>query len=94
MSPGIRTFKASPDAVSFSITAQTLRSGRRAFLLNPPAPTSEDTDRLEHRTLESIVHALDGSGLERVVVESTYGAQRGMRIGDLSVAILFEVTLL
>jgi uncharacterized protein YbjT (DUF2867 family) len=66
------------------------KMGRRAFLLNPPAPPSSDTDREEHRTVESIAGALQGSGLEQVVVESTYGAQRGVRIGDLSVLFDFE----
>ena len=27
-----------------------LRKGRRAFLLNPPAPVSTDTDEVEHRS--------------------------------------------
>jgi uncharacterized protein YbjT (DUF2867 family) len=66
------------------------KTGRRAFLLNPPAPPSTDTDRNEHRTFESIVRAVDGSGLETVVVESTYGARAGTRIGDLSVLFDFE----
>ena len=64
------------------------RRGRRAFLLNPPAPHNTDTDVEEHRTLSAIVRALEGSGREKVVLESTYGAQPGDRIGDLSV--LFE----
>ena len=61
------------------------RRGRRAFLLNPPADTSEDTDAVERRTVASILKALEGSGLEKVVAESTYGAQAGDRIGDLNV---------
>lgn len=69
------------------------RQGRRAFLLNPPAPPETDTDAEEHRTAASIVRALDGSGLEKVVVQSTYGAQAGDRIGDLSVLFDFEQAL-
>lgn len=69
------------------------RHAKRAFLLNPPAPPSSDTDEQEHRSLESIVAALDGSGLEAVVAQSTYGAQRGMGIGDLSVLYDFEAAL-
>jgi uncharacterized protein YbjT (DUF2867 family) len=69
------------------------RQGRRAFLLNPPAAPSTDTDREEHRTFTSIVEALDGSGLEKLVVESAYGAQHGDRIGDLSVLFDFEQAL-
>lgn len=69
------------------------RRGTRAFLLNPPAAPSTDTDVEEHRTLAGIVKALDGSGLEKVVVESTYGAQPGQRCGDLNVLYDFEQAL-
>ena len=61
------------------------RRGRRAFLLNPPGDTSKDTDAIERHTVANIVAALQGSGLEKVVAESTGGAQPGERIGDLSV---------
>ncbi|WP_220185092.1 NAD(P)H-binding protein [Paracoccus sp. S1E-3] len=62
-----------------------LQSGRRAFLLNPPADPSGDTDREERRNVEAIMAALDGSGLEKVVVQSTYGAFHGTACGDLTV---------
>lgn len=62
-----------------------LRGGRRGFLLNPPAAPSTDTDVEERRTVAAILEALDGSGLEKVVAESAYGAQPGERCGDLSV---------
>lgn len=61
------------------------RRGRRAFLLNPPAAPSTDTDVVERRTVANILSALEGSGLEKVVAQSTGGAQAGERIGDLSV---------
>jgi len=61
------------------------RRGRRAFLLNPPADTSKDTDAIERHTVANILAALEGSGLDKVVAESTGGAQPGERIGDLSV---------
>ena len=67
-----------------------LRRGRRAFLLNPPAPFDIDTDAEETRTALSIAEALRGSDLEKVLVESTYGAQAGEAIGDLSVLWTFE----
>lgn len=60
------------------------RRGRRAFLLNPSADIGTDTE-VERRTVARILAALDGSGLEKVVAESTGGAQKGERIGDLSV---------
>lgn len=59
-------------------------AGSRAFVLNPPADPSTDTDHEERRTAGAIVAALETSGLEKVVVASTYGAQAGERIGDLS----------
>jgi uncharacterized protein YbjT (DUF2867 family) len=61
------------------------RRGRRAFLLNPPADPSTDTDAVEKSSVARILEALEGSGLEKVVAESTGGAQPGERIGDLSV---------
>ncbi|SDH76389.1 NmrA family NAD(P)-binding protein [Variovorax sp. OV700] len=61
------------------------RRGSRAFLLNPNADTSADTDAVERRTVANILSALDGSGLEKVVAASTAGAQPGDRIGDLNV---------
>ncbi|TCS12308.1 NmrA family NAD(P)-binding protein [Caulobacter sp. BK020] len=70
-----------------------LRRGRRAFLLNPPAAPSTDTEVEEHRTVAGIVAALEGSGLEKVVAESTYGAQPGQRCGDLNVLYDFEQAL-
>jgi len=61
------------------------RRGRRAFLLNPPADPATDTDAVERRTVADILEAIDGSGLEKVVAQSTGGAQPGDRIGDLNV---------
>jgi uncharacterized protein YbjT (DUF2867 family) len=61
------------------------RRGRRAFLLNPNADIATDTDVVERHTVANILAALEGSGLEKVVAESTGGAQPGDRIGDLNV---------
>jgi len=66
------------------------RTGTRAFLLNPPADVTSDTDKEEQITAASIISALDGSGLEKVLVASTFGAQPGEAIGDLSVLYAFE----
>lgn len=75
-------------AIADAEDAQSLRaafrSGKRAFLLNPPADPAGDTDTTERRTIANILAALDGSGLEKVVAASTYGAQPGDAIGDLS----------
>ncbi|CAM5618123.1 hypothetical protein MAUB1S_10517 [Mycolicibacterium aubagnense] len=72
---------------------QVFRSGRRAFILNPPAAPSTDTDKEERTNLTAIVTALDGSGLEKVVLASTYGARPGERCGDLTVLHEFEQAL-
>ena len=65
----------------------------RAFLLNPPAAPNTDTDVEERRTVAAIVAALQDTGLQKVVAASTYGAQLGDRIGDLSVLFEFEQAL-
>lgn len=62
-----------------------LRRGRRAFLLNPPADPSTDSDAEERANVRCLLEALDGSGLEKVVAESTYGARPGEGCGDLTV---------
>jgi uncharacterized protein YbjT (DUF2867 family) len=69
------------------------RQGRRLFLLNPPAAPSSDTAIEERRSLAAILSAIDGSGLEKIVAESTYGAQPGEQIGDLSVLYEMEQAL-
>ncbi|RCW86477.1 NmrA family NAD(P)-binding protein [Phyllobacterium bourgognense] len=81
------------DALDRERLAAVFRRGKRAFLLNPPAAVSTDTDVEEHETVQAIVAALDGSGLEKIVVESTYGAQPGERCGDLNVLYDFEQAL-
>ncbi|WP_326540473.1 NmrA family NAD(P)-binding protein [Pseudorhodoferax sp.] len=73
------------DASNPASLRAAFRRGRRAFLLNPPADTSTDTDMVERHTVASILEALQGSGLEKVVAASTAGAQAGERIGDLNV---------
>lgn len=67
-----------------------LQKGRRAFLLNPPADIKGDTNAGELKTASSIAAALEGSGLEKLVLVSTYGALDGAGIGDLSVLYEFE----
>lgn len=81
------------DILDTDALRKVLRRGTRAFLLNPPAKPSTDTDAEEHKTLHSIVEALRGCTLEKVVLQSTYGAQPGDRLGDLSVLYDFEQAL-
>lgn len=68
-------------------------TGERLFLLNPPAAPSTDTVAKEKETLNAILTALDGSQIKKVVAESTYGAQPGDGIGDLSVLYEMEQAL-
>lgn len=69
------------------------RQGRRLFLLNPPAAPSSNTVAEERRSLAAILSAINGSGLEKIVAESTYGARPGERLGDLGVLYEMEQTL-
>lgn len=71
------------DAEDATSLRNAFSAGRRALLVNPPADPSGDTDVAEQRSVDNILEALVGSGLEKVVAVSTYGAQPGNRIGDL-----------
>lgn len=70
-----------------------LRKGRSAFLLMPTADPATDTVAEERRLVASIfravAHAVESGELERVVVQSTYGARPGEGLGDLGV--LYEL---
>ena len=67
-----------------------LQQGRSAFLLMPLADPSTDTVVEERRTVANIVRAVNGTNLQKVVVQSTEGAQPGDGIGDLGVLYEFE----
>lgn len=89
----IRTANVEPVVLDVSDSARLhdlFRQGHRAFLLNPPADPGGDTDAVETATARAITEALHGSDLEKIVVASTYGAQPGQGIGDLSVLFDFE----
>jgi uncharacterized protein YbjT (DUF2867 family) len=72
---------------------EVLRRGKRLFLLNPPADPSTDTDAEEKRTVASIIAALEGSNLQKIVAESTYGAHAGEQCGDLTILYGLEEAL-
>ncbi|MDR7127113.1 uncharacterized protein YbjT (DUF2867 family) [Pseudorhodobacter sp. 4114] len=84
---------AATDIRDIEATRSVLRSGTRAFLLNPPAHPSGDTGAEERANVAAIISALGGSGLEKVVAQSTYGAFCGERCGDLTVLHQFETAL-
>ncbi|MET3582092.1 uncharacterized protein YbjT (DUF2867 family) [Mesorhizobium robiniae] len=73
------------DAHDSEVLRQVFRQGERLFLLNPPADPSTDTDVEERKTVAAITAALEGSGLRKIVAQSTYGARPGDRCGDLNV---------
>ncbi|KRB03392.1 NmrA family NAD(P)-binding protein [Lysobacter sp. Root690] len=70
-----------------------LQRGRRLFLLNPPAAPATDTDAVEKANLRAILAAIEGSDLEKIVAESTYGAQDRDRSGDLGILYDMEQAL-
>ncbi|PCD67862.1 NmrA family NAD(P)-binding protein [Rhizobium phaseoli] len=72
---------------------EVFRRGKRAFLLNPNADISSDTDQEERETVRCLLEAIEGSGLEKVVAQSTLGAQPGKECGDLNVLYELEVGL-
>jgi len=69
---------------------QVFRQGKRLFLLNPPAAPATDTAAEERKSVRSLLAALSDSGLEKIVAQSTYGAQPGEDLGDLGVLYNLE----
>lgn len=68
---------------------EIFKKGKSIFILNPPADPMTDTPVQERKTAASLADALKGSGAEKVVVESTLGAQPGYNLGDFGV--LYEL---
>ncbi len=77
------------DVLDTNELRKVFQTGKRLFLLNPSADPATDTIAEEKKTLASILDALEHSGIEKVVGESTYGAQSGEGKGDLNV--LYEM---
>ncbi|MGC1525345.1 MAG: NmrA family NAD(P)-binding protein [Phormidesmis sp.] len=67
--------------------------GKRLFILNPPADPATNIDIEERKSLASILAAVKDSGLEKIVAQSTYGAQPGNQIYDLGVLYELEQQL-
>jgi uncharacterized protein YbjT (DUF2867 family) len=63
--------------------------GERLYMLNPPADPATDTQAEERSTVASMLRALEGSGIKKVVAHSTFGARPGDLLGDLNV--LYEM---
>lgn len=69
---------------------KVFQKARRVFALNPPASPALNTDVEERQTMQAIVRALRDAGPEKIVLQSTYGAQPGAHCGDLGVLYEFE----
>lgn len=89
----LRAEVATVDANDATALREVFKRGRRLFLLNPPANPRVDTEIEERKTLRSILTALQESGLEKIVAESTYGARAGTGIGDLGILHEMEQAL-
>lgn len=81
------------DAQDVGTLRQIFNTGQRLFLLNPPADPSTDTVAEEQHTLRCILEALPGTSIDKIVAESTYGAQPGQGHGDLNVLYDMEQAL-
>jgi len=68
---------------------EIFQTGQSIFILNPPADPMTNIDVQERKTVHSLLQALENLELEKVVVQSTLGAQQGENIGDLGV--LYEL---
>lgn len=80
---------AEADVLDVQTLTNILNTGKRAFILNPPAAPSADMVQVESKSKDALIEAIRNSSLEKIVVESTYGAQKGDAIGDLGV--LYEL---
>lgn len=65
------------------------QEGERLYMLNPSADPSTDTQARERETVASMLRALEGSGIKKVVAHSTSDARPGELVGDLNV--LYEM---
>lgn len=77
------------DIHDVEMLTQALMRGHSAFILNPPGQISADSVSQELNSAHAIIKAVNNSGLKKIVLESTQGAQLGRAIGDLGV--LYEL---
>ena len=64
---------------------KVFKKGKALFFLNPPADPSSDMEKKERESVKNILSALEAAPIEKVVAQSTYGAQEGHNIGDFGV---------
>jgi uncharacterized protein YbjT (DUF2867 family) len=92
----IERMEAQPAVVNVLDTEKLtalFKTGKRLFFLNPPGDITQNASEQEHKTVASIVQAIKNSDLEKIVAESTYGAQPGKNLGDLDVLYNMEQSL-
>ncbi|MBI0004515.1 NmrA family NAD(P)-binding protein [Bartonella sp. M0177] len=78
------------DIFDYHLLHEVLKQASGVYILNPPANPVYDVDVEERKTIAAITHALENTNLEKVIVQSTYGAQEGDHIGDLGSLYLLE----
>ena len=69
---------------------KVLKQASGVYIPNPPANPVHDVDLEERRTIAAIMRALENTNREKVIVQSTYGAQEGNHIGDSGSLYLLE----
>ena len=78
------------DIFDYHLLHEVLKQASGVYILNPPANPVYDVDLEERKTIAAITHGLENTNLEKVIVQSTYGAQKGDHIGDLGSLYLLE----
>ena len=63
------------------------------YLLNPPGDISANPSQEERQSVQVLIDAVKNSDLKKIVAASTYGAQPGEELGDLSVLYELEQKL-
>ena len=81
------------DVAKTSTLTELFRKGTRLYLLNPPAPVDRDPSEIENRNIDNIIESIQKASFEKIVGQSTYGAQPGKRLGDLDVLYNMEQKL-
>jgi uncharacterized protein YbjT (DUF2867 family) len=77
------------DVYDTAALQEIFKTGKSIFILNPPADPLTNIDVQERKTVHSLLKALENLEIQKVVVQSTLGAQKGHNIGDLGV--LYEL---
>lgn len=72
---------------------ELLNKAEKFYLLNPPGDISGNPSQEERQSVQVLIDAVKNGNLKKIVAESTYGAQPGEAVGDLSVLYELEQKL-